>query len=223
MPSMKRILICCACLLLPIAPAASQDLRAAAEQAAPRTIVYDIPSQELAKALNNYAAASGIQVLYETSLTTGRRSATVKGSFSPEAALQALLAGSGLIGRRTDFDAFTITPVSPDNAAATPTQVQPPARFLAALQAGMLDALCRTDETRPGTYQIAVQIWINSDSNIERAVLLATTGDVHRDQALSRALRNVAIGMPPPPGMAQPVTLTIQPRSPLQGDECVGR
>jgi hypothetical protein len=183
-------------------------------------VVYDIPSQNLAEALNIYAAATGVQVLYETSLTSGLNSAAVRGSLTPEAALQTLLADTGLVGRRTDVDAITIFPEK-RNRAAGESPVVPDSRFLGALQASILKALCNRAETRPGNYRMALQLWIAPYGAIRRAALLSSTGNAQRDAVLMEVLHNVAIGVLPPAGMSQPVTLAIVPRSPLQPPECV--
>ncbi len=183
---------------------------------------YDIPSQGLAEALNAYAAATGVQVLYETALTSGRNSAAVKGTLTPEVALRALLASTGLIGRRTDVDAITIFPESQGRVAGT-ALVAPDARFLGALQASGLEALCNRAETRPGNYRMALQLWTNSYGAIQRAALLSSTGNTRRDAELTEILRDVTVGARPPTGMAQPITLAIVPRSPLQPLECSGR
>jgi hypothetical protein len=184
-------------------------------------VAYDIPSQSLGGALDVYAAASGAQVLYETSLTAGRTSAPVQGTFTPEAALRILLTDTGLTARRTDVDAITILR-EPREAAEAPAIV-PDARFLGALQAGILDALCRGGETRPGNYRMALQLWIGPAGGIQRASLLSSTGDEARDAALTSLLQKVSTGARPPPGLKQPVTLAIVPRSPLQQSECAPR
>ena len=75
---------------------------------ASQKIVFDIPSQDLTAALSAYAAKSGIQVLYETSLALGRTSMAVEGKFTPEAALQALLAGTGLVSRLNPAPSSTL-------------------------------------------------------------------------------------------------------------------
>ncbi|GGF46883.1 TonB-dependent outer membrane receptor [Aliidongia dinghuensis] len=186
-------------------------------------IVYDIPAESLAAALKAYAEASGVQVLYETALTDGQRSAAVKGKLAPDIALQMLLAGSGLISRHTDVDAVAILPAPRAETAAAMPQVPPDARFLGALQAGLLDTLCRSDETRPGAYHVGVQFWIAPDGVVQRSALLGSTGEPRRDAALAGALGTIAIRALPPPGMGQPVTLIITPRSPAEGDECGGR
>lgn len=186
-------------------------------------IAYDIPSQSLAAALNAYAAASGIQVLYETSLTANRNSTAVKGRLTPDAALLALLAGTGLSGRRTDIDAVTILRAGDDISAGTSSPAPPDARFLGALQASILSALCGKAETRPGTYRMALQLWITPAGAIQRASLLGSTGDAERDATFVAALAGVTVGARPPAGMGLPVTLAVVPRSPLKHSECVTR
>jgi hypothetical protein len=182
-------------------------------------ITYNIPPQSLAEALSAYGASSGTQVLYETSLTAGRSSAAVKGKFTPEAALQTLLAGTGLVGRRTDVDAITIL-LEPQNRASRNSLAAPDARFLGTLQASILNALCHRAETRPGNYRMALQLWITPSGAIQRASLLSSTGDTRRDEALTEVLHDVMIGALLPAGMGQPVTLVIVPRSPLHPPEC---
>ncbi|MDQ8731539.1 STN domain-containing protein [Bradyrhizobium sp. LHD-71] len=188
---------------------------------APRAqeVAFDIPSQPLAAALSDFATASGTQVLYETSLATGKMSAPVKGKLEPEAALRALLSGTGLVGRRTDVDAITIAPEPRDRIAAA-SAVVPDARFLGALQSGILNALCRNAQTRPGAYRMALQLWIAPDGLVRHASLLGSTGDARRDASFVPQLRDVQIAVRPPPGMNQPITLAIVPRSPLQRPEC---
>jgi hypothetical protein len=188
-----------------------------------KLLAYDIPSEGLAAALRAYADVSGVQVLYETALTAGRRSAAVKGTFPPDAALQLLLAGSGLVGRHTDLDAVTILPGPPEPMSVSRTSVLPDAGFLGALQAGILDALCRSDDTQPGLYRLAVQLWIAPDGSVRRVALLGSTGDAHRDTAIATALETISVGTAPPGGMRGPVTMVITPRSASGGEECPGR
>jgi hypothetical protein len=182
-------------------------------------VVYDIPSQNLAEALSAYAAATGVQVLYETSLTSGQNSAAVRAKLTPEAALQMLLADTGLVGRRTDVDAITIFREN-RNRAAEESPVVPDPQFLGALQASILKALCNRAETRPGNYRMALQLWITSSGTIRRAALLDSTGNAQRDAVLTEVLHDVRIGALPPAGLSQPVTLAVVPRSPLQPPEC---
>jgi hypothetical protein len=181
-------------------------------------IVFDIPAQNLGSALAAYAATTGLQVLYETSLAGERTARAVKGARAPDAALRELLAGTGLVGRSTDVDAITIVREPAPQAAAV--SVAPDERFLGALQASILNVLCRNADTRPGSYRMALQIWITPGGSIERAVLLSARGDNPSDAAFVRQLQGVFIGREPPSGMSQPITLAIVPRSPLMSTEC---
>ena len=183
---------------------------------ASQEIVFGIPSQDLTAALSAYPAKSGIQVLYETSLALGRTSMAVEGKFTPEAALQALLTGTGLVARQTDVDAITIIP----ETRLAKTAVAPDARLLGVLQGSILDALCQNAETRPGDYRMALQLWITATGALQRVSLLSSTGDMRRDSVLVEQLRGVLVPALPPPGLTQPITLVIVPRSSLQRPEC---
>ncbi|WP_033073862.1 TonB-dependent receptor [Sphingopyxis sp. MWB1] len=63
---------------------------------------YDIAEQELADALRAYARASGREVIAAAQLLEGRNSAGVQGRMSADAALDRLIAGTGLIAERVD-------------------------------------------------------------------------------------------------------------------------
>ncbi len=62
---------------------------------------FNIAPQPLASALNRLAAQSGLQVIVDGTLVSGRNSPGVVGSKEPEAALAEVLAGSGLTWRST--------------------------------------------------------------------------------------------------------------------------
>lgn len=59
---------------------------------------FDIAPQPLASALNRLAAQSGLQVIFDGTLVSGKNSPGVVGSKEPEAALAEVLKGSGLTG-----------------------------------------------------------------------------------------------------------------------------
>lgn len=193
------------------------------EKSAPETpgeVVYEIPSQSLDLALKAFATTSGMQVLYETELTAGRRSAPVIGVFKAGAALRALLAGSGLVGIRTDVDAFSIT-LAQTQKVDKPFEPNP--HFLGALQTGILETLCRTAMTAPGAYRVALQIWITPAGTVRRAQLLGTSGEPRRDRAIEVELQDVSLSVPPSDRVPQPITLVISPRQPPASDECSDR
>ena len=183
-------------------------------------IAFDIPGQPLDKAIHFFAIASNHQILYETALSSGQRSTELKGVFTPGVALSVLLTGTGLVGRRTDIDAFTISAMEQGPAAAATI---PDGRFLGAVQSGILGALCRSPRTWPGEYKVAVQLWIASSGAVEGAALVGSTGEAGRDAVLLDALRDVVIDMRPPPGMPQPVTMAIVPRTKQETEDCLHR
>lgn len=72
---------------------------ALATPAAAQTREYNIPAGSLKNALDAYVRQSGKQVVYRADQVRSARSPGVRGSHSPEAALAALLAGSGFTTR----------------------------------------------------------------------------------------------------------------------------
>jgi hypothetical protein len=198
---------------------ASDVAKAEQPALAHQQIDYDIPSQSLASALNAYVLASGVQVLYETAIAEGRRSRKLSGRLSPELGLSQLLAGTGLASLRTAPGVYVITP-APKEPAAAP--VHPDAPFLAALQTGLLTALCRSPRTRPGGYHVGIEVWVGPNGVIDRSSLVGSTGDIARDEAVLRALRGTPLGVAPPAQVRQPLFLTIsRPQSPERHD-CAG-
>ncbi len=131
-------------------------------------------------------------VLYETSLAMGKRSAAIEGKFTSEAALRMLLIGTGARWAPDRCERNYDLPESRQKIGSVPVVV-PDARFLGALQTGILNALCRNVETRPGAYRLALQLWILPTGVLQRASLLGTTGDARRDTALIDQLRGVSI------------------------------
>src|SRR5262245_7994984 len=55
------------------------------ESKAERAIIFDIPAQSLAAAVDAYSISAHREVVYNGELAIGRQSAAVKGNFTPEA------------------------------------------------------------------------------------------------------------------------------------------
>src|SRR5689334_11378337 len=69
----------------------------AVAQGAPDTALkLDIPAQPISDALNEFARQSGLQVILQTADGSGISSPRLVGEYTPRAALEALLADSGL-------------------------------------------------------------------------------------------------------------------------------
>lgn len=83
-----------AALLFSLPHAALQPAMAQEKTARVGTIAFDIPAQSLASALNAFGRQSGLQVSLAASTSRGVTSRAVKGSYTPEQALAALLEGT---------------------------------------------------------------------------------------------------------------------------------
>jgi outer membrane receptor protein involved in Fe transport len=83
-----------------------------------QSVSFDIPAQDLGGALRAFAQASGVQVIFDGDALRGKRSQALKGSYSVDAALTALLRGSGLSAERNAEGVFVVTRAMADNSAA---------------------------------------------------------------------------------------------------------
>jgi hypothetical protein len=182
---------------------------------------FDIPAQSLATALEAYATVASVQVFYESAPVRQRRSAEVKGVFAPEVALGALLAGTGLVARQTDVDAFTIEPNAASSSASP--AAGPDRRFLGAVQAAILAALCRRALVRPEDTPIAVQLWFAASGAVDGVALVGSTGSPARDASLVEAMRDAVIEVRPASDMAQPITMQVLPDELSLANGCLRR
>lgn len=184
----------------------------AADPAKP--IVFDLPAQPLASALESYSIASGWQVIYNASLAIGRRSNDVKGDFTPDAALRRLLAGTGLIPRFKAADGVLLVPdpaatLAPDEIA---DNIDPSLRdYYGRIQTGLKRAFCASPQIRAGSYRISFGFWIGSSGTVTRMALLGSTGRADIDESFDRAVRSLSVGAAPPAGFTQPVVLLVTP------------
>ena len=83
---------------------------------------FDISPGSLDGALIQYAEQAGLQLLYPADLVAGRSSPGLVGRYTREAALEALLRGSGLTARETGPGVLTLR-ASPRASVEAPTQV----------------------------------------------------------------------------------------------------
>lgn len=71
-------------------------------------LTLDIRDQDLASALRRVALEAGVEIVFLPETVAGRRAPTVTGRLGLEKALARLLAGTGLVARRTEQGAFVI-------------------------------------------------------------------------------------------------------------------
>ncbi len=183
----------CACLLQQgVAAYPSEILR------------FEIASQPIIGALDQYSAVTGREIFYDGALAAGRRSNRVQGALAPDAALRELLVGTGLSARATGDTSFTLK-------AATPARVGNAAfqSYFAGIQATVAHALCAHAETRPASQDRLVRLWVAPNGAVERAQLVNLSDEraAARDVGETH-LRGLPVG-PPPAGMPQPVVMAI--------------
>lgn len=186
---------------------------------------FDLPAQSLEISLSVFGRITGHSVLVASSLTGGREAAAVHGDFTPREALQRMLAGTGLTARYTGSDAFTLVSVPPAeresasgrnavkaNGASSET-AHAEVRFAGVLQASITRVLCSAQPDAFGRYRLGIQLWIDPTGDVSDARVLQGSGLAPRDAAVLASLRAMALDAPPPPGMAQPVTILLTPRA----------
>lgn len=187
-------------------------------------IAFAIPAQSLESAIHAFAEASGGQVLYETALTAGYRSHPVNGRFTAETALRMLLSGTPLRAKATADDAFTIVlPSVTENRGTSEhagLSLNRHGHVLGIVQHDVLKILCRSSLTRPGSYRMGVQIWINGAGRVVGTALAAGSGRTDRDAAVLDALSRLTFSVSPPADMPQPLTMTILPLPSNKTGDC---
>ncbi len=198
--------------------ASVQQLRAQISEAGTEQY-FDIPSQPLAAALRAYGKASGLEVFYDGSLSVGRRSSAVMGTYTPMIGLRVLLRGTGYVARETDI-ANTITIVAGPSLAplhATFDRYQP---YFAALQTRLSAQLC-SGKSGGDRNETTFRFWIDASGVISRAELLGSAGesDDWRREIVSK-VQGLQIGKSPPAGLPQPLTMVIYPPSADDATSC---
>ncbi|MEK6763094.1 MAG: TonB-dependent receptor [Nitrospirota bacterium] len=120
--------------VLPVSAQPTPSEKSGANQ----SMAFAIPAQPLTSALHAFAETSGLQVSFPSELAAGVSSLGLNGSYTPNAALQLLLSGTGLTHRFTNPSTITLVPES-----VTPSVLPPP---LAQSQVAPSDFIHETGE-----------------------------------------------------------------------------
>lgn len=197
-------------------------------------IEFAISAQPLSAALEAFSRTSRVQVLYESELAIGRRCGGAVGRFTPEAALEMLVAGSDLKVHFTRPDAVVLTRAANGDPAAPPAtplarsadfvlkplkvegDVGDADRFRAyagVLRTDIERALKQDARTRSGRYSAGLRLWIDRLRAVERTELTRSTGDSARDAAIAHVLRGLMVSAAPPPRMPNPINVVITVRT----------
>lgn len=199
-------------------------------------VVYNIPSQALSPALEAYAAASSLQIIYDKPADADLYVGGVTGCMDRTVALRILLQGTGLVVRFYNAQDVVLglantalaskadtTPPIPTNIPILPIReldvhaARMPDMHANWLYANMIEniirtALLRDPATRDRNYLVGIQIWIRTSGMVDRFSLVSPSGDRHLDDAVTAVLRSIAVHQLPPPELAQPITVWIRSR-----------
>jgi hypothetical protein len=208
-PLLPKALLFAACLGSIVWAGEAPFVRREGDPQPGKQLQFDIPGSALREALFAYTKATGFGILIDDDIASGRRSTPVRGSLTPEQALKALLAGTGLDYQYIAANAFTLVP-APIVSERDGSQDE---SYFRAIQNVVKSTLCTRALTLPGGYRVVVQLWISVSGVVLRSALLGTTGNVLRDRMLSEMLEGLPLGVSPPAGLPQPVTLIILPRA----------
>jgi hypothetical protein len=197
--------------------------------------MFNIPTQPLATALEQFGKSSKMQVLYESRIASRLQSPGAHGGMTAYSALEKILSGTGLTASFVGPNAITVgkpspypddePPVSPlsEQGISLPTlQVAAPASganqlllraYNDAVTREIRLALEKDPDTSDGNYTVGVEIWLTSTNRIGPLSVVQSSGSGLRDLAISRALQGVSFSVPLPDNVPQPVRVTITVRS----------
>lgn len=182
-------------------------------------ILFDIPAQPLADALNAYSEATGIELYYDGTLSLDRRSTAVHGMLSPSAALAKLLKGTGCVPRTTGPGAISIVsaPPTPLAPAVIPLRdLRQYAPYFALLQERLSQILCQSDGASANRDRIVFKFWVDALGRITHIEILNAGNDRERNQEILSTAEGLAVGKPPPADMPEPLIMAVYP--PQAGD-----
>jgi hypothetical protein len=177
------------------------------------TTRFDIDAQPLAGALRAFSETTGIAVLFDDAVVSGRSSPGLHGEAGPRDALRILLVGTDLSAHFTSMNAFTVNamPAAAGEEAGTPPAAAPALAENDAteLQQALEKVLCLRRDTRPGTFRLALQIWIDGNGTVADVVALAPSDDGARDARVLGAVRQARV--PARLSAGSPFTVLLAP------------
>jgi len=205
-----------------IPASATDDTRAATALARRDAFDFDVSAQSLASALERYAAITDSTVLFSDALVAGRMSAPVKGRYAPQAALAALLAGTGLVADNPQgrLQNTFVLKHAPDNTAAPTGGSGLDRSYDGLVQMRVWEALCADPRTAPGNYRASLRLNVDPAGRLAAPKLIGSTGDTGRDQAVITVLNGLQMGLSPSAELRQPLTLVILPSDRMAGRAC---
>jgi hypothetical protein len=170
---------------------------------------FDIPAQPFASALQAFGRTTGLELFYDGSLSIGRSSSGIKGTFAPMLALKELLRGTGYIARQTDI-ANTITIVKAPSTAPLHAMFDRYESYFALLQARVGEKLCDQDEFESG-HEVTLRVWLDHSGLISQATLVGAGASDDKHRKITARILGIEIGKAPPTGLPEPLTMVVYP------------
>jgi len=146
---------------------AQQDTAPGTAASDAQVISYEIPAGPLAPALNRLAREAGLVLAFDPELARGKRTAGLDGQFTPQKALERLLADTGLGYRITETNQLVIAPLPEDGGDETllldPIQVagEGPGGFRADRSSSATNVNARLIET-PATVNVLTRDFLDT-------------------------------------------------------------
>lgn len=196
---------------------------AALAQQAPQPAEETRESLPLGEALEQFGRKAGFDIVFPETLVRGLRAGRVRPGAPPHEALDQMLKGTGLVARFTRPDAIILEPVQ---LAAAPDMtldkldVRAPA-LTAAQRAGnyqwygqkllekSLVLLRSTTGLATRSYDLFVYLWVDADGRVTDVRAYGGDGERQEAELAASALTALAVKIPPPLDMPQPVGLRI--------------
>lgn len=183
---------------------------------------YDMPAMPLSDALARFGRQAGFHLNYDERLAEGRMSGPVRGALSPHAALDQLLAGTGLEPRFTRRDAFTIVPrafdarpdMRLDDLVVTAPVIGVAKGTDYAWYGSLLLHECfkklRLQSGLKGRkYELQIYVWLDPAGGVTRLETVGPTDQAETRQMIEEALVGLQVASLPPQAMPQPIRLRI--------------
>lgn len=187
-----------------------------------RAPVYDMPAMPLSEALARLGAEAGLHVNYDERLAAGLQSSPVRGAATPQAALDQLLAGTGLVPRFTRRDAFTVIPRSIterpdlrlDDLVITAPIIGAAKGVDYAWYGGLLLEECfrklrGQPELKGRKYELQLYVWLDPDGAVTRLETVGLSQEIETRALIEQTLDGLRVSRLPPQAMPQPVLLRI--------------
>lgn len=181
--------------------------------------IYRQDALPLGEALELFGRAAAFDIVFPEQLVRGRRSGAVD-SANPYLALEQILRGTGLAARFTRPDAIILESIHVATkpaltldtleVAATEREAQAAYQWYGQqLLQGSLALLRGSRALAVRSYDLTVYLWIDRGGGITASRVYAASGAADEADIAASALATLAMQLPPPANMPQPVGLRI--------------